>query len=82
MDELRSVWSAEEVAEQAGESDEGLPEATPVHRQREVAAAGADHLAGDEPYDEPDALGPEPSQAHRVPPDPPLRPDAAAPGEV
>lgn len=77
MGELRSTWTSEEVGERASESDESLPEASRVHRHpAEGTAGGADHMAGDEPYEEPTARGADAGEAHRVPPDPPLRPDA------
>ena len=75
MSELRSAWTSEEVEEGAGTSNESLPEATTTHRfPTEGTAAGADHRAGDEMYEEPAAASA--GDSHRVPPDPPLHPDA------
>ncbi|MER5268563.1 hypothetical protein ABTZ99_41375 [Actinosynnema sp. NPDC002837] len=74
FERLSREWTPEEVATEAKDSVEDLPEARTTHRRPLVsgrAAGGAEHRPGDEDYQE-DRLSPE----RPARPDPPSRPDS------
>lgn len=83
MGELRSAWTAEEADKHRDGSDESLPEASTVGRDAKAGeTGGANHYPGEEGHEEAAADESYGGEALRVPPDPPLRPDAAAGDQV
>ncbi len=72
MNELRSEWTAEQVRENLGAANEGLPAATTTDRfPREGTASGMDFTSGEQSDD--GATATEAVSTEGFPPDPPRR---------
>lgn len=75
MSELRSKWTPQQVQENLGEANEGLPEARTTDRfPVSGTASGMDMRAGEEPYEEDVAAAADAGTEFRIPPDPPRHP--------
>lgn len=75
VSELRSEWTPQQVQENLGQANEGLPEARTTDRFPVAGtASGMDLRAGEDLYEEDGAAAEGPRSERRMPQDPPRRP--------